>query len=53
MIDVFCCHFSRQNPMGLIAGLDDTGNATGFLFWDDGDSQGINPAYGRLHYIYI
>jgi alpha-glucosidase (family GH31 glycosyl hydrolase) len=30
--------FSRSNPMGLIAALDDAGNAVGSLFWDEGDT---------------
>lgn len=30
--------FSRSNPMGLIAALDDNGNAVGTLFWDEGDT---------------
>lgn len=30
--------FSRSNPMGLIAALDDNGNAAGSLFWDEGDT---------------
>jgi alpha-glucosidase (family GH31 glycosyl hydrolase) len=30
--------FSRSNPLGLIAALDDGGNAVGSLFWDEGDT---------------
>lgn len=29
---------SRKNPMGLIIALDDNNQATGELFWDDGES---------------
>lgn len=31
---------SRQNPLGLIIALDENNEATGELFWDDGDSIG-------------
>lgn len=31
---------SRQNPYGLIVALDNNGEATGYLFSDDGDSIG-------------
>ncbi|XP_039263312.2 lysosomal alpha-glucosidase-like [Styela clava] len=30
---------SRNNPFGLIIALDDSGNANGELFWDDGDTM--------------
>ncbi|CAL8361168.1 unnamed protein product [Merluccius merluccius] len=30
-------HYSRQNPLGLIVALSDTGSASGSLFWDDGE----------------
>jgi len=30
--------WSRANPMGLIVALDDTSQASGMLFWDDGES---------------
>ena len=33
--------FSRLNTMGLLVALDDDLSATGSLFWDDGESQGI------------
>ncbi|XP_033108978.1 maltase-glucoamylase, intestinal-like [Anneissia japonica] len=29
---------NRQNPLGMIVALDDADEATGALFWDDGDS---------------
>uniref|UniRef100_A0A4W4HER0 alpha-glucosidase n=1 Tax=Electrophorus electricus TaxID=8005 RepID=A0A4W4HER0_ELEEL len=32
---------SRRSPMGLIIALDDNNQASGELFWDDGDSRGI------------
>lgn len=31
--------YSRTNPMGLIVALDDNSQATGELFWDDGDTR--------------
>lgn len=31
---------SRLNPFGLIIALDEQGQASGSLFWDDGDSIG-------------
>lgn len=31
---------SRLNPFGLIIALDEHGEASGSLFWDDGDSIG-------------
>uniref|UniRef100_A0A8C0UNJ2 Maltase-glucoamylase, intestinal-like n=1 Tax=Cyanistes caeruleus TaxID=156563 RepID=A0A8C0UNJ2_CYACU len=31
---------SRRNPMGLIVALDENQEATGELFWDDGESAG-------------
>ncbi|XP_064576785.1 sucrase-isomaltase, intestinal [Zonotrichia leucophrys gambelii] len=38
---------SRKNPMGLIIALDINNEASGDLFWDDGDSTGTidNKAY--------
>ena len=30
--------FSRRNPFGIIVSLDDSSQATGNMFWDDGDS---------------
>ncbi|KAJ6660960.1 hypothetical protein lerEdw1_016980 [Lerista edwardsae] len=30
--------YSRSNPMGLIIALDDNGEASGELFWDDGET---------------
>ena len=34
----FCC--SRKKPMSLIVALGDEGEASGQLFWDDGESIG-------------
>ena len=36
--------FSRKNSFSLYAALDETGKASGDLFWDDGNSIGINIA---------
>ncbi|XP_047912381.2 maltase-glucoamylase-like [Anser cygnoides] len=40
---------SRKNPMGLIIALDDNEEATGELFWDDGESA---PSDGSRNYIF-
>ncbi|XP_019347375.2 sucrase-isomaltase, intestinal [Alligator mississippiensis] len=32
--------YSRKKSLGLIIALDDNGQATGDLFWDDGESRG-------------
>ncbi len=32
---------ARKNPMGLIVALNDAGTASGSLFYDDGDSIGM------------
>uniref|UniRef100_A0A8C6T5C8 alpha-glucosidase n=1 Tax=Neogobius melanostomus TaxID=47308 RepID=A0A8C6T5C8_9GOBI len=40
--------YSRTNPMGLIVALDDNSQATGELFWDDGDTRGIVYLLGML-----
>lgn len=32
--------YSRMNPFSLIIALDERGEASGSLFWDDGDSIG-------------
>ncbi|KAI6059689.1 Maltase-glucoamylase, intestinal-like isoform X1 [Aix galericulata] len=40
---------SRKNPMGLIIALDDNNEATGELFWDDGESA---PSDGNRNYIF-
>ena len=37
---VSCC-CSRKKPMGLIVALGDEGEASGQLFWDDGESIGL------------
>lgn len=34
---------SRKNPMGLIIALDINNEASGDLFWDDGESTGEQP----------
>jgi len=34
------CYCSRKKPMGLIVALEDEGEASGQLFWDDGESIG-------------
>ncbi|NXE99258.1 MGA protein, partial [Menura novaehollandiae] len=38
---------SRKNPMGLLIALDDKNEASGDLFWDDGEATGTieNKAY--------
>ncbi|XP_029818190.1 sucrase-isomaltase, intestinal [Manacus vitellinus] len=41
---------SRRNPMGLIIALDDNNNATGDLFWDDGESTGTIENRNYLFY---
>uniref|UniRef100_A0A8B9IF27 alpha-glucosidase n=1 Tax=Anser cygnoides TaxID=8845 RepID=A0A8B9IF27_ANSCY len=40
---------SRKNPMGLIIALDDDGKAYGDLFWDDGDSTGLQLELGKSY----
>lgn len=38
---LFCVFaYSRLNPFGLIIALDEHGEASGSLYWDDGDSIG-------------
>jgi len=34
------CRCSRRNPFHMKVYLDDSGTATGDLFWDDGESIG-------------
>ncbi|NXA12159.1 MGA protein, partial [Sapayoa aenigma] len=41
---------SRQNPMGLIIALDDNNEASGNLFWDDGEST--NTVDGNYYTYY-
>ena len=46
----FLC--SRQNSFGLIVAPDQGGNATGDLFWDDGDTVGRPIKNTTSHYGY-
>jgi len=39
---------ARNNPMGLIVALDDSGNAEGSLYYDDGDS--IDPIQNEAYF---
>ncbi|XP_074535530.1 sucrase-isomaltase, intestinal [Halichoeres trimaculatus] len=41
---------SRRNPMGLIVALDDRNQASGELFWDDGDSRDTVKSGNHIHY---
>ncbi|XP_023817356.1 sucrase-isomaltase, intestinal [Oryzias latipes] len=47
--DVTTTH-SRLRPMGLIIALDDNNQATGELFWDDGDSRATVENGKYIHY---
>ncbi|XP_033832313.1 sucrase-isomaltase, intestinal [Periophthalmus magnuspinnatus] len=42
--------YSRTNPMGLIVALDDNSQATGELFWDDGDTRETVETGKYIHY---
>ncbi|KAJ0063496.1 hypothetical protein NL108_002787, partial [Boleophthalmus pectinirostris] len=42
--------YSRTNPMGLIVALDDNSQATGELFWDDGDTRATVETGKYIHY---
>ncbi|KAG7264694.1 hypothetical protein CRUP_006221 [Coryphaenoides rupestris] len=42
--------YSRRNPMGLIVALDDSLQAAGELFWDDGDSRATVENGNHIHY---
>ncbi|KAL3869416.1 hypothetical protein ACJMK2_042100, partial [Sinanodonta woodiana] len=39
---------SLKNPLGLIIAANSVGNAEGDLYWDDGDSIGINGTQGYI-----
>ncbi|XP_065700522.1 sucrase-isomaltase, intestinal [Patagioenas fasciata] len=41
---------SRKNPMGLIIALDDNNEASGDLFWDDGESTGTVESNNYIYY---
>ncbi|KAM9274801.1 sucrase-isomaltase, intestinal [Cariama cristata] len=41
---------SRKNPMGLIIALDDNNEASGDLFWDDGESTGTVESKAYIYY---
>jgi len=41
--------FSRKKPMGLIVALGDEGQASGQLFWDDGESIGQLLSYASYY----
>ncbi|XP_063956333.1 maltase-glucoamylase-like [Lytechinus pictus] len=49
-----CTKFSRLNPFGLIVPLDESMEAAGDLFWDDGDSIDTveNGDYYLMRYIF-
>jgi alpha-glucosidase (family GH31 glycosyl hydrolase) len=38
----------RGNPFVLLVALSQSGNASGSLFWDDGDSMGMLQVYSSL-----
>ncbi|KAK3570325.1 hypothetical protein QTP86_017161 [Hemibagrus guttatus] len=42
--------YSRRSPMGLIIALDDNNQASGELFWDDGDSRDTVSSGAYIHY---
>ncbi|XP_048837847.1 sucrase-isomaltase, intestinal isoform X2 [Brienomyrus brachyistius] len=42
--------YSRRNPMGLLIALDDGMQASGQLFWDDGDSRDTVESGAYIHY---
>ncbi|XP_027028042.2 sucrase-isomaltase, intestinal [Tachysurus fulvidraco] len=42
--------YSRRSPMGLIIALDDNNEASGELFWDDGDSRDTVSSGAYIHY---
>ncbi|KAI4891742.1 hypothetical protein NFI96_028027 [Prochilodus magdalenae] len=41
---------SRRAPMGLIIALDDNNQASGELFWDDGESRDTVSSGAYIHY---
>ncbi|XP_062860469.1 sucrase-isomaltase, intestinal [Trichomycterus rosablanca] len=42
--------YSRRSPMGLIVALDDNSQASGELFWDDGESRDTVLSGSYIHY---
>jgi len=41
---------SRQQPMKVLVALDDSGAATGQLYWDDGESRVVGEDYAILDF---
>ena len=41
---------SRQQPMKVLVALDDSGAATGQLYWDDGESRVVGENYATLDF---
>lgn len=49
--NLFC--FSRKNSFRLLVALNETGQANGGLFWDDGETIGNDHSTLRYWYILI